>query len=521
MQKAIGGRKALSSVLVAAAFLLLCLLVQGATGAWHAAFVAYPDEPSHFIGGVMVRDYLASGLSSTPYRFAQNYYAHYPFFAIGYWPPLFYILTGVWFLVAGVGRFQALLVSAGAAAGMAWVLYALVRKRGGFVAGCCAGFLFLSLPEVQRWMCAVMVDEMVGFFCLAAAVRLLSYFERPTARNAIYCGLCCACATLTKYSGAYVCVMPLAACLCLRRFSLLRKPSFLALHLAIALPVAPWVVWTAKLYAVGLPHEQGEPIARRVGPLLLQPFRMFPPVLMVVVILGLLALIVMPRVWRADLVALGLLCAGCLALLLLSPVVPEGRYLLVASAALLALSFAGWVAALEPLRRRGAMGARIVPALAVVFTLSIAAAHLCGYPRPPEYSIQPVVKAIVDHPAWAGKRIIVAPDLEGPMIAAFAIQDRHRPGYELLRPGKLFAKQDWFGGHYVELVRSPEEMMAFLRRAPVDLIVWRLQLRTPLKAHVRFMDEMLRNYPLSWRRVAAFGAAGGDPSSWVVYEFAP
>jgi hypothetical protein len=64
-------------------------------------------------------------------------------------------------------------------------------------------------------------------------------------------------------------------------------------------------------------------------------------------------------------------------------------------------------------------------------------------------------------------------------------------------------------------------MMAFLRRAPVDLIVWRLQLRTPLKAHVRFMDEMLRNYPLSWRRVAAFGAAGGDPSSWVVYEFAP
>src|ERR1035441_1368205 len=64
--------------------------------------------------------------------------------------------------------------------------------------------------------------------------------------------------------------------------------------------------------------------------------------------------------------------------ILLSPVVPEGRYLLVASAALLALSFAGWVAALEPLRRRGVMGARIVPALAVVFTLSIAAAHPSG-----------------------------------------------------------------------------------------------------------------------------------------------
>jgi hypothetical protein len=520
MHQAFAGRQALSSVLVAVAFLLLCLFVQGSTGAWDASFDSYPDEAGHFVGAVMVHDYLASGLSSNPSHFAQQYYNHYPFFGIGYWPPLFYILTGLWFLVAGVGRFQALLVSAAAVTGMAWVLYGLVRKRAGLVAGFCAGILFLSLPEVQRWMCAVMVDEMVGFFCLAAAVLLLRYLDEPSFRNAILCGVCCACATLTKYSGAYVCVLPLAACICLRRFSLLRKPSFWAQYLVMMLLIGPWALWTAKLEAVGLPRMP-PPIAKRIGGYLLDLFRIFPPVLAAVVILGVLALLVMPRVWGADLVITGLLCVGCFAFVILAPVAPESRYLLVPCAGLLELSFAGWVAALEPLTRRGPMGAWTVPALAVILTLCMAAAHLRNYDRPPEYSIRSVVEAIVGDPAWADKRIIVSPDLEGPMIAEFALRDHHRPGYHLLRPSKLFAEQGWFGEGYTSRFQSSDEMMAYLRRNPVDLIVWRLPSRTPRKAHVRYMDEMLSHYPLAWQRVASFDSASGALSSWMVYKFVP
>src|SRR5579864_8121928 len=70
---------------VGAVYLLLCLFVQRSTGAWGASFVVYPDEPSHFVSAVMIRDYIASGFSSSPSRFAQNYYSHYPFFAVGYW----------------------------------------------------------------------------------------------------------------------------------------------------------------------------------------------------------------------------------------------------------------------------------------------------------------------------------------------------------------------------------------------------------------------------------------------------
>jgi hypothetical protein len=514
-------QKAIPSIGVALGFLLLCLFIQRSAGASDAAFLAYPDEPSHFIGSVMVRDYLASGLSSNPYGFAQSYYSRYPFFAVGYWPPMFYMLTGFWLLIFGVGKFQALFLSAGAAAGMAWLLFSLVRKQAGFIAGCCAGLLFVTLVDVQFWMSAVMVDLMVGFFVLAAAVRLLSYMDRPTYSNAILCALCCGCATLTKYSGAYACVLPLAACILLGRFSLLRKPSFFVLYAVMISMVGPWALWTSRLSKVGLPQEQRGTIVSRVGPFLKESFRLFPPALAVIVIIGIVALLLTPRIWRSDIVVIALLYAGCVGLLIVSPVVgPERRYLFVASASLLAMAFAGWAVALQRINWLRAE-AWATPALAIVLTVSIVPAQLIGRPRLPENLIRRAVKTIVENPAWAGKRILVAPDLEGPVIAEFAIQDRHRPGYTLLRPGKLFADRDWMGGHYQSHFQSEEEMVAYLRKNPVDLIVWHRQTQEPLLAHQRYMEEMLAARDSAWHRVATFNSVDASQPSWEIYQSQP
>jgi hypothetical protein len=78
-----------------AAYFLICVAVQASTGAWEAPFTSYADEPSHFVGAVMARDYLRSGLTATPMTFARNYYQHYPFLAIGHWPPFFYAVMAV------------------------------------------------------------------------------------------------------------------------------------------------------------------------------------------------------------------------------------------------------------------------------------------------------------------------------------------------------------------------------------------------------------------------------------------
>ena len=49
--------------------------------------------------GLMVRDYIAAGFPDSPFRFAENYYLHYPKVAIGHWPPVFYSIQAAWMLI--------------------------------------------------------------------------------------------------------------------------------------------------------------------------------------------------------------------------------------------------------------------------------------------------------------------------------------------------------------------------------------------------------------------------------------
>jgi putative flippase GtrA len=509
----------LSSACMAAACLAFCLAVQGFSGSWSADFVAYPDEPSHFVGAVMMRDWLASGRWLAPLEFARNYYAHYPFFAVGYWPPLFSAVTGLWLLVAGVGRMQALLIPAVFAAGTGWLIFRLVRQRAGLVAGLCAGALYLSLPVARQWMCAVMADHMTAFLCIATAVCLLRYLRQPTLWSGICCAVSCGCAILSKYSAAYTLALPFAAILLLRRFDLLRKPSFLVQPAVVALMVGPWALWTRGLAFYGLPSEREALTANRAASFVLAAFEIFPPPLMAVVVLGLIALLLRPRAWRADLVVLGLLCAGHLAWLFLSPVGgEEPRYLLVPAAVFLVASFAGWSEALASMSRNRSWAGRI-SVCAAVLTMVLVVSQFHSFARMPQDHIRDAVALIVRDPARAAQRVVVPPAFEGPAIAEFVAQSRHRPDHYLLRPSKILARSDWFGLNYASTFVTPEETMEYFRRHPVDLIVWNERPGATLPAHAQILGEMLRRYPFSWRIVRWLGPTGGSASSWTIYEY--
>src|SRR5579864_1999865 len=83
---------------------ILVAAFQYFSGSANAAFGGYPDEPSHYLSGLMVRDYLVSHWPAQPLAYAANYYTHLPFIAVGYWPPLFYGLEGIWMTVFGYQR---------------------------------------------------------------------------------------------------------------------------------------------------------------------------------------------------------------------------------------------------------------------------------------------------------------------------------------------------------------------------------------------------------------------------------
>jgi hypothetical protein len=501
------------SVAVAAAFFAFCLLLQSTTGAWRADFAAYPDEGSHFVGAVMARDYLASGRLLHPLAFARNFYRHYPFFAVGYWPPAFYLATAFSFLIAGVGRTQALLVPAACAAGTGWLIFHLVRPRAGPVAGICAGALYLSLPSVQQWTCAVMVDHFTAFLCVAGAACLLRYLKSPDLRSGLLCAACCACGVLSKYSAAYLAALPLLAAWFGRRSSLWRRPSLFLQPLVVALVVGPWVLWTRHLVFYGLPVQKPALTLARVASFVEITFRMFPPVLMAAVVLGLVPLLFLRKLWRPDVAIVGLLGAGHLGLLSLSSVGVEERYLLVAAAFVLVLSAAGWSGAWQSIPR----GARpfAVPYAAAGLVVLFVVSHFGTYRPPPESAIRTVVQSLQRDPARVGRKILVPPDLEGPFIAEFVAQDHHRPDYYLLRPSKIMASADWFGGGYRSRFSSAAEAMDYFYENRVELIVWHTPPSAAPAAHTLILADVLRKDRGWWRQTALFGT-GSD--SWSVYE---
>src|SRR4051812_15809271 len=107
----------------AAVYFLVCLAIQWRSHAGAAGFGTYPDEPAHYVGGLLIRDYALSGMSHSPLTFAQEYYKHVPYFAAGYWPPVFYCFEAVWVLLFGPARSALLTLTALFAAGSALLIF--------------------------------------------------------------------------------------------------------------------------------------------------------------------------------------------------------------------------------------------------------------------------------------------------------------------------------------------------------------------------------------------------------------
>src|SRR5689334_16872386 len=84
-------------LLCSCAIIASVALIQFCYQAYQSDLAAYPDEAAHFVTGVAVLDYVTTALGSNPVSFAESYYAHYPKFALGHWPPLFYGLEALWF----------------------------------------------------------------------------------------------------------------------------------------------------------------------------------------------------------------------------------------------------------------------------------------------------------------------------------------------------------------------------------------------------------------------------------------
>ena len=274
-----------------------CLLVLLAALAlhWRVAAVLldsslHDDQIKHFTSGVMVYDYLRTGLGSNPIHFAEDFEVRYPEVAIGHWPPMYYAIQAIYYLAAGPTIQSARILSAITAAFLAVLLFVRAAQHAGMGIGLISAAIFLSEPLVQTAAWQVMSDLLTALFVFLA-IRELSRFleDNHSSTAAIGFAVWATAAILTKGSAWALGPFALLAPLLARRTHCFRSIRYWAFGLIVVALSAPFYVLAQHLgfgYRGNYSHIASPAVSLTERIFNLAPLVNFAPVLL----LGLSAL---------------------------------------------------------------------------------------------------------------------------------------------------------------------------------------------------------------------------------------
>ncbi len=455
----------------------------------------------------MAKDYLLHSFGTDPVNFVRDYHIHLPFFALGVWPPFFYLLEGSWMTLFGDGRAAVLWMIAASAAALATLLFSMLRGFLGGWAAMAASAIFLFIPVVQWSVCLVMADLTCSLFALAAILCFARFVERGRWRDAALFGFFCGISLLTKNSTFFVVLVPPVVIAGMRRWDLLRRPG---LWLAAAMTAAiygPWLLVSRPFlllgtYGLQLPGfwtSQWEYIAT-----LWQQTSFLLPAAFI----GGAWLLYRkgPKMSAAAGCMLAVLPAISLAIFFARvPVQP--RLLMVAYISVIFLAA----------ELCGALGnPRWRAAVTIAAAIVLGAWNWMSLSRLPLNQIRPAVAFVQARDGASPGAVLVPSGSEGTWIAEFAQSERVRPKRIFLRPTKLFGEEDWNGTNWKPYYRSSEEVEALFRRIPVKYCILSSSGSGRRYPHDQLLESVVAENPESWELVFASGA--GTRGAYRIFE---
>jgi 4-amino-4-deoxy-L-arabinose transferase-like glycosyltransferase len=494
-----------SHILVAVAaalfFLAIALLLQWRAGAYSAELAGHPDEPAHYVTGLMLHDYLTTWPLAPPLRFAENFYVHYPKMAFGHWPPVFYIIQAAWTIPFSASRGSVLVLMAVLTMLLALVVYRAAAREFGAAIGAGCALLVILLPTVQEFAAMVMTEIPIALMCLLAALSYGRYLATGRWQDSAWFGLLAAIAIMTKGNALALALVPPLALVFSRRLELVREKSFWLAPLIVAVVCAPW-------YATTLRMQQEGWIETFDLPFLLRAFatntpdlvRLTGPVLFLLAAAGIVVKVAVP--WKARRVepqwaALAALIASVWIFQSVVPVGLDIRQLVTAAAPLLLFAAAGTVWLAGRLRTRALY---VGAATALLF-----AATTFTIPKKPHHGFGRLVDDLLAQPANGNRVVLVSSQYvgEGVVISEVARLE-HRPGHVILRASKVLAQSEWTGANYHVLYPDSAAVMKYLTGIPTGVLVMDDTPGRKDHLHHHQLEEVLRDYPDRWQLIKEY-----------------
>jgi hypothetical protein len=481
-------------------FLALAVLLQKAGGAFSSEMGHYPDEAAHYITGLMVRDYAASGFPGNPVTFAERFYARFPKVAFGVWPPLFHGVLGVWLLPTPDGRTSALLLMALIMAATAYVLYRCVRQVAGRICGVSIGLLLVLLPISQVVTSTVMADSLVMLTELATAALMARWLRTGSNRDARWVGVAAGLACMTKGNGmAVILAVPLAIALT-RRFDLLRKSGIYVGGLIAALLAFGWELYALILdRRISTFNDFSSAGVRAAFEFSFQfVYNEIGWALCALILLGIMVAAgsVKRRVGAWALWAsMGAVGFSVFVFHIAIPHSMDGRYLLAGLAPLMAFLVPGArriaeTPSLTKIAARWRVPLVLLCALAIFFGFSF------RVPKMPRFGFREAAAWLENHPLAGGRYLVISDSNgEGAFIAEVASRsDRRLPVPLVMRASKLLFVSDWNLSGYRLVYDGPEQALAAIEQMGISYIVMDSTQNLSRLPHWDQVRQMLHQY---------------------------
>lgn len=450
------------------------------------------DEPSHFLNGYFVANYLSHHFGANPMAAATDFYIHYPKISIGHWPPAYYGFLGLLFLFLPASMPVTfainVLVSALPVIGVAAAL-AMLGGRRLALAGVC---IYVLAPLAIEGQAMFMVDQPLSACLVAATATWIGYSRRPGWGKAIGFALLAALAVLIKGNGWLVVFIPVYHILLRKDWKQLLSIKLYVAGALFALIVVPWYVLTAKIAADGFNYQAGLPYAAKalVANLLTLANNLTP----VGVLLALFACAAEFRERRAAplrwTIVSGLISL-ILATLTLQSIVPVDivdRYMAPALPAVVVLALLGMQRLLALPAIHSARAGRVLPVALLLCMVVPGVRHLVQREPKADTGVAQVSRQIAAHDQ-ASVTVIDGPaGAEGAFIAMMAVDDAGLKRY-VVRASKLLADSNFMGSDYALKFQSQDEVLDELHRLGVQHVVLVRTLNRPAFPH----SEQIRN----------------------------
>jgi hypothetical protein len=509
----------------AAVFIVyLCVVLAGQylSHATQLGFGAYPDEPSHYVTGLMVHDYLLSGMKESPLAYARSYYSYIPLLGIGHWPPLFYAVEAGWMLLAGTGRGGLLIPIALIAALLTFLLYAAAVSEIGRLCAFLTASWLLFLPVVRWSDDLVMVDTFAALTVVAATISFGRYLDSERTRDAVLFGILAGLAFLSKPVAICLVLVPPIAVALTGKYRLVRKFSFWLPAPIVLAMAGPWYLYTLPMALYGQSKTGFREFAAAAVPIVLRQTWHELGFLMLLSVVGLAVWVRRGKAIAGRTASLAALPAALLVALVAAHVDHEARHLIPGLAPLIV---AAGVGAWWPLSWLGARtGYKWMP-LAGFLVCTVAVIAQSRLPKlvRSDDGVAQLAAQLLDEAPKSGFTVLVAGasgSSEGRLIAEIAHKSPARPHDAILRATKLLATIDWNAESYHPLCQTPAEALDVLDRSGAQFLALDVSDRWSSNwSHYYLLRQLPRLYPDRFREIGSFPA--GTQASYLLYRLEP